>query len=174
MTISKIKTLHKDPILLITLFAMIASTLISFLLVSKNNHKIDILESEIRDKKAMIRELSANISQKQNQVNALLLLDFVAEKKAKEAEKIKEKYLRILPKLNVKSSAMEILEEFEKQRNAQFEQIDNFYITQISLEKEKQVLEQKNKIYGSIATFLQIIGLALIILRKDFSLDNLY
>jgi len=174
MTTSKLKCLLKDPILFLTLFAMIASTLISVFLVSQNYHKIDILESEVSSKKIKIRELRENVNQKYNNVSVLVLLNFVADQDDERTKMVKKKYLNILPNLNVTSSEIEILEEFEKERGNKFDEIDGLYIDQVYLEKQQYSLEKRNKIYSAIAALLQVIGLALIIVRKDFSLDNLY
>jgi ribosomal protein L14E/L6E/L27E len=172
--LSKLKIIYKDPILLLTLCSMVASTFISFFLVNANNHKINILESQIRDRKLMIQDLSNKIEQKRSQVTTLVLLDFIADKNKEKTKKVKEKYLHILPNLNDKSSAVDILEEFENHRKDEYGEIDNVYIEQISMERERQNLDQTNKTFSSIATLLQIIGLALIIVRKDLSIDNLY
>lgn len=174
MTNNKLKRLLKDPILLLTLFAMIASTLISFLLVNRNYHKINMLESQVRDKKIMIRELLDSVNQQYTQVSVLVLLDFMTEKSDEKTQLVRKKYFDVLPNLDQESTAIDILEEFEKERKNKFERIDNLYIEEVYLEKQQNELEQKNKIYSAIATLLQIIGLALIIVRKDFSLDNLY
>lgn len=174
MATSKVKLLFKDPILFLTLFAMIASTLISVFFVSQNYHKIDMLESEVSNKKMKIRELREDVNQQYNNVSVLVLLNFVANKSDAKTKRVKEKYVHILPNLNVDSSAIDILEAFEKERGARFNEIDGLYIDQVYLEKQQYSLEMKNKIYSAIAALLQVIGLALIIVRKDFSLDNLY
>lgn len=174
MIFSKLKNIHKDPILLLILFTMASSSMISFFMVNSNIHKIEMLESEIRDNKMMISELSDNVNQKYSQVNALVLLNFVTNKNDEKAEMVKEKYLEVLPNLTVTSSVMEILEEFEKYRGEQFEKINDSYAEQISLEKEQSALEMKNKIYSAIATMLQIIGLVLIFIRRDSSVENIY
>ena len=174
MTISKLKTLLQDPVLLITLSCMIASTLISFFLVNKNIYKVDVLESQIRDQKTMVRETSENVNQKRVQVDAAILLDAVIDHNDPEDMLLKKKYLYILPNLNEDSSGVEIIEEFDKYRNSEFDKINDVYIEQIYLENDKASLERKNKICSSIATLLQVLGLAFIIIRKDLSIDNLY
>ena len=137
---------------------MVASTFISFFLVSRNNQHITMLDSQIRDRKIMIQDISNNIEQKRSQVTTLVLLDFVADKNKKKTKQVREKYLHILPNLKDESSAVEILEEFESHRNDKYEEIDLVYIEQITLEREKHHLEQTNKNFSSIATLLQIIG----------------
>jgi len=174
MVISRLRSLLKDPVLVLTLCAMIASTLISFLLVNRNDHKVVMLESEVSAKKVKIRELTDNINQKYSNVSVLVLLSFVSDENDEKSRIVKEKYLNILPNLDAKSSVVEILESLEKERSNKFEEIDALYIDQVYLENQQYILEKKNKIYAAIATFLQVIGLVLIIVRKDFSADNLF
>lgn len=173
MSKAKLKILG-NPILLITLCCMIASTLISFFLVSKNNYNIDMLELKINDQKTLIREVAYTVNQKRIQVDAVILLSALANQNNKDVTRLKEKYLQIFPHLTVSSSGVEILEAFETYRNVKFNEINDVYIEKTILEQEKFSLGRKNKIYASIATLLQIIGLAFIIIRKDFSVDNLY
>ena len=174
MTLTKLKKLLKDPTLLTTLSCMIASTLISFFLVSKNNFKIDMLESEIRDQKIILSDTKNQVNQKRIQVDSVILLNAVMDKKSKKNKNLKERYLHSFSNLNANSSGIEILLEFEKYRNLKFNKINDIYIKQIALEEKKDLLGRKNKIYGSIATLLQVLGLALIIIRKDLSLDSFY
>ena len=101
MFISRLRALLKDPILLLTLFAMIASTLISFLLVNKNYHKINMLESQARDKKIMVRELLDSVNQQYTQVSVLVLLDFMTEKNDEKTKLVRKKYFDVLPNLDI-------------------------------------------------------------------------
>lgn len=163
----KTRPLYKDPVLIITLFTMIGSSLISFFLVNENSDKINIISSQINEKKATIRELSHNVNQKRSQIDALVLLNLMTDKDDKKINKVKEKYLQIIPNISLESSTVEILEEFDKYRYKNFDHINDIYIEQIDLEQEEYELEQKNKIYISLATFLQVISLALIVIRDQ-------
>jgi hypothetical protein len=173
MSISKLKVLYKDPVVLLTLCTMIASTMISSFLVHKNSYKIGTIESEIRDKKMMISDVSYSVNQKRSQIDTLILLDSITDKNDKKMHPIRKKYLQTFPNLNEESSEVEILDEFEKYRGAEFDRINDVYIAQVALEEIKDELGRKNKMYSSLATLLQVIGLALIIVRKDLSIDSI-
>lgn len=168
------KKIFKDPILFVTILAMVASTLTTFFLVNKNYQEINFLESKIQNKKIKIQNLSNNINQRYAQLSTLVLLESGPLKKDQRTEIIKNKFLDIVPDLDDEYSIIDALNEFEEDRINKINLINDLYIEQISLDIDVNDLVRNINIYTALAAFFQITGLVMIIIRKDFGADDIY
>ncbi len=163
----KSKKIYGYCMIVFAVFMMMSSALISYFYVKKNEQHLFSLKMEEENKQFFIRDIWNNISNQENRANTMVLISILSVKENKNAVEIKNLYMKEFPTLNNDSSLLDILDAVENEKKSDIEKINSLYLEQISIERQIENIERTNNLYANIAIFLQVLGLVLIMLKKE-------
>jgi hypothetical protein len=163
----KKKNIFNNSLILLGITLMIGSALISRFMVINNEPIITALQNEVITKQTLIRDIWTNVGKKEVRADMAIVLTLLSDKLNSDITEVKKNYLSDFPNLTENSTMLEIISSVSKTKEKDGEYIDNLYLEQIILQRKVTDLEQKNKSYADIALFLQILGLGIIIIKKD-------
>lgn len=146
---------------------MVSSALISYFLTRQNDLQISVLNMEMQNKQTLIRDIWNNVGKRESKADIAILILMLANKDNKDIPELKEYYLSEFTELKNDATVLDILKAVDHEKKANIEYINDLYLEEVVIQNKISNLEQSNKLYSNVAFFLQILGLLLVIVKKD-------
>ena len=154
-------------ILFFAIAMMVSSALISYFLTRQNDLQISVLNMEMQNKQTLIRDIWNNVGKRESKADIAILILMLANKDNKDIPELKEYYLSEFTELKNDATVLDILKAVDHEKKANIEYINDLYLEEVVIQNKISNLEQSNKLYSNVAFFLQILGLLLVIVKKD-------
>ena len=162
-----LKTKLNNFVLFFAIAMIVCSAIISYFFVRQNEPIIASLKIEIQNKQSYIRDIWNNIGQTENKANIIILMSTLTKNKTEETTKLLDYYLSSFTGLKSTANPFEILDEVAKEKQTNIKNINNLYLEEESIQSNITNLERENKLYSDIAFFLQILGLVIIMAKRE-------
>lgn len=147
------------------IFLMIASALISSLLVHENERRIAAMKSEQAGLDETIRRLWDDAERMDRDVDAAVLVSLALQSEGTHTP-LKQYYLRRLH-APTNASAVTLLQLADAERQKTIDTINDTYIRRTNMETTISQREQDNILYINVAHLLQLLSVILVILSRD-------
>lgn len=154
-------------ILFSALIVVVSSSLISYFFVRNNELQIASLSAELQMSEPIIRDIWANVVEKENKVNVVVLLSTLSENQNN--NKIKpliDYYLSAMSLSKNSRDNLAILKVLEQEKKEAIESINTVYLERAKIKNEISHIEKENKLYANIAFILQLLSLIFLIVEK--------
>src|SRR5271170_3358603 len=164
---------HRKPLVMLAIALMTGSALITYFSVNEHGRQVMALRLQAQQMETKIHDTWYDAGQINRDVDAAVMVSLLAKNDGPEAQELKQHYLaRLGNVMKGEKSLLTILKSAEAERQRKVDAIDDIYIEKVSLEEKINEIEERNRLFANIAFFLQIAGLALVIVTRDLPDGN--
>jgi hypothetical protein len=146
---------------------MVVSALLNYAYVLSSDHDVSRLKMDVQNNQALIRDVWNSVLRREAKVDVVVLLKLLQTVNKPETAEIINHYLKEYSEIPNKGNAVQILLASDKSKANDLDYIDSLYLEQVKNQVVIDRIESEKKIYVSIAFFMQIFSLLLIIVRRD-------
>ena len=155
--------------LVVSLFAIISSAMITFFFIKENDIKIAELKMQIEEKQNIIKDSWNDLSLRESKAGIAIILSLLDDKVAGSDQVIMDYLLLNFPEIkNGKNFLKDILNAVKQDQESDF--INSNYEEQIELQRKASAIEKESRFYYNLALFFQTIALFMAVLNRDVCL----
>lgn len=166
------KSWYRNPKIIVTIFSVILMTIsaiVSYGLIKKNYDKIANLHAKVKSKQEIIDNVWQSSISLEAKVDNAVLVTLLSRSHKKDYSKIVEHYTN--SNENTIEDLVNMLQEVNDDRDRAIATINNLYNEKITAEVEIMDRSSQNKLYTTVAIFLQLISVIIAMLARDIHIS---